>query len=53
MSRERTLGGDRAVTYFSAENSIEERLRGSDVSLEVLTAGPEGFQDDLDVVSRS
>ena len=52
LDEARTLGGARAVTYFSAENSIEERLRGSDVSLEVLTAGPEGFEEDLDVVSR-
>ena len=40
LDEARTLGGDRAVTFFSAENSIEERLRGSDVSLEVLTADP-------------
>ena len=34
----RSLGGDRAVTHFSAENSIEERLRGSGPSLDILTA---------------
>ena len=38
LDEARALGGDRAVTFFSAENSIEERLRGADVSLEVLTS---------------
>jgi diguanylate cyclase (GGDEF)-like protein len=37
LSEARALGGDRAVTYFSVENSIEERLRSdSDVDIEVL-----------------
>jgi diguanylate cyclase (GGDEF)-like protein len=39
LGEARALGGDRAVTYFSAENSIEERLRGSGPSLDVLTTG--------------
>jgi diguanylate cyclase (GGDEF)-like protein len=52
LDEARSLGGDRAVTYFSAENSIEERLRGSGASLEVLTAEPGGVEDGLGVVSR-
>jgi diguanylate cyclase (GGDEF)-like protein len=52
LDEARSLGGDRAVTYFSAENSIEERLRGSGASLEVLTAEPGRVEDDLGVVSR-
>jgi len=40
LDEARALGGDRAVTFFSTENSIEERLRGADVSLEVLTYEP-------------
>jgi len=38
LDEARMLGGDRAVTFFSSESSIEERLRGADVSLEVLTS---------------
>ena len=30
------LGGDRAVTFFSAENSIEERLRSAEIDIEVV-----------------
>jgi diguanylate cyclase (GGDEF)-like protein len=52
LDEARSLGGDRAVTYFSAENSIEERLRGSGPSLDVLTAEPGQVEDDLGVVSR-
>jgi diguanylate cyclase (GGDEF)-like protein len=39
LGEARQLGGDRAVTFYSVENSIEERLR-SDVEIEVLTAEP-------------
>jgi diguanylate cyclase (GGDEF)-like protein len=35
LDEARGLGGDRAVTFYSVENSIEERLR-SDVDIEVL-----------------
>jgi diguanylate cyclase (GGDEF)-like protein len=35
LEEARGLGGDRAVTFYSAESSIEERLR-SDVEIEVL-----------------
>jgi hypothetical protein len=51
LDEARSLGGDRAVTYFSAENSIEERLRGSGANLEVLTAEPGRVEDGLGVVS--
>ncbi|HEX8068217.1 MAG TPA: GGDEF domain-containing protein [Thermoleophilaceae bacterium] len=37
LGEARGLGGDRAVTFYSVENSIEERLR-SDVEIEVVTA---------------
>jgi diguanylate cyclase (GGDEF)-like protein len=37
LGEARQLGGDRAVTFYSVENSIEERLN-SDVEIEVLTA---------------
>ena len=37
LQEARGLGGDRAVTFYSVENSIEERLR-SDVDIEVLVA---------------
>ena len=40
LDEARSLGGDRAVTYFSAENSIEERLRGTGPSLDVITSEP-------------
>jgi diguanylate cyclase (GGDEF)-like protein len=36
LGEARELGGDRAVTFYSVENSIEERLR-SDVEIEVVT----------------
>jgi diguanylate cyclase (GGDEF)-like protein len=51
LEEARTLGGDRAVTSFSAENSIEERLRGSGASLEILTAEPGNVEDGLGVPS--
>jgi diguanylate cyclase (GGDEF)-like protein len=47
LDEARALGGDRAVTYFSAENSIEERLRGSGPSLDVITV-----EDELGVASK-
>jgi diguanylate cyclase (GGDEF)-like protein len=37
LEEARSLGGDRAVTFYSVENSIEERLR-SDVDIEVLVS---------------
>lgn len=37
LGEARQLGGDRAVTFYSVENSIEERLR-SDIDIEVVTA---------------
>ena len=37
LDEARGLGGDRAVTFFSAGDSIEERLR-SDVEIEVVAA---------------
>jgi diguanylate cyclase (GGDEF)-like protein len=37
LQEARALGGDRAVSFYSVENSIEERLR-SDVDIEVLVA---------------
>ncbi|HEX8074345.1 MAG TPA: GGDEF domain-containing protein [Thermoleophilaceae bacterium] len=40
LSEARALGGDRAVTFYSAENSIEDRLRGSSIELEVLITEP-------------
>ena len=48
----RGLGGDRAVTFYSAENSIEDRLRGSGVELQVLDAEPGQVEGGYDVVSR-
>lgn len=36
----RQLGGDRAVMFFSAENSIEERLRGAEVEISVVATEP-------------
>jgi diguanylate cyclase (GGDEF)-like protein len=38
LGEARDLGGDRTVTFYSAENSIEDRVRGATVELEVLTA---------------
>ncbi len=40
LSEARQLGGDRAVMFFSAENSIEERLRGAEVEISVLVTEP-------------
>jgi diguanylate cyclase (GGDEF)-like protein len=37
LQEARGLGGDRAVTFYSVENSIEERLR-SDIDIEVLVS---------------
>ncbi|MEA2308528.1 MAG: hypothetical protein QOI65_814 [Thermoleophilaceae bacterium] len=51
LAEARALGGDRAVTHFSAENSIEERLRGSGPSLDVLTAEPGQVEDGLGAAS--
>ena len=51
LDEARSLGGDRAVTYFSAENSIEERLRGSGVDLEVLDAEPGHVEEGVRTVS--
>lgn len=45
LGEARGLGGDRTVTFYSAENSIEDRLRGSEVELEVLTAEPGQVED--------
>jgi hypothetical protein len=33
------------VTFYSAENSIEERLRGSTVELEVLASAADGVEE--------
>ena len=52
LDEARALGGDRAVTYFSAENSIEERLRGSGPSLDVIASEPVDDEADVRVVSR-
>jgi diguanylate cyclase (GGDEF)-like protein len=51
LDEARSLGGDRAVTYFSAENSIEERLRGSGPSLDVITSEPGHVEDGLGAAS--
>jgi diguanylate cyclase (GGDEF)-like protein len=37
LDEARQLGGDRAVTFYSVENSIEERLRSDDVEIEILS----------------
>jgi diguanylate cyclase (GGDEF)-like protein len=54
LDEARALGGDRAVTYFSAENSIEERLRGSGPILDVIASEPadDEAEADVRVVSR-
>jgi diguanylate cyclase (GGDEF)-like protein len=52
LEEARSRGGDRAVTFFSAENSIEERLRGSSVDLEVIEAEPGHVEDDVRIISR-
>ena len=52
LGEARDLGGDRAVAYFSAENSIEERLRGSGPSLDVIASEPVDDEADVRVVSR-
>jgi diguanylate cyclase (GGDEF)-like protein len=52
LDEARSLGGDRAVTHFSAENSIEERLRGSGPSLDVITSEPGHVEDGLGAVSN-
>ena len=38
LEEARGLGGDRAVSFFSAADSIEERLRSDAVEIEVLAA---------------
>jgi diguanylate cyclase (GGDEF)-like protein len=52
LDEARSRGGDRAVTHFSAENSIEERLRGSGVDLEVLDAEPGHVEAGVRIISR-
>jgi diguanylate cyclase (GGDEF)-like protein len=52
LDEARSLGGDRAVASYSTENSIEERLRGTGPSLDVITAEPGQVEDGLPVVSR-
>jgi diguanylate cyclase (GGDEF)-like protein len=51
LDEARSLGGDRAVTSFSAENSIAERLRGSGPILDVLTTEPGQVEDGISAVS--
>jgi diguanylate cyclase (GGDEF)-like protein len=48
LDEARALGGDRAVTYFSAENSIEERLRGSGPSLDVIASEAAEVESDIE-----
>ena len=40
LDEARNLGGDRAVPFFAAGDSIEERLRSDVVEIEVLAADP-------------
>ena len=49
LEEARGLGGDRTVTYFSAENSIEERLRGAGPTLDVIVAEPGHVEDGLEI----
>jgi diguanylate cyclase (GGDEF)-like protein len=49
LDEARTLGGDRTVTYFSTENSIEERLRGAGPDLDVIVTEPGHVEDGLGV----
>jgi diguanylate cyclase (GGDEF)-like protein len=47
LGEAQSLGGDRAVMFFSAENSIEERLRG-DVEIEVVASEPSEMAGGVD-----
>jgi diguanylate cyclase (GGDEF)-like protein len=49
LDEARALGGDRTVTYFSTENSIEERLRGAGPTLDVIVTEPGHVEDGLGV----
>ena len=49
LDEARALGGDRTVTYFSTENSIEERLRGAGPELDVIVTEPGHVEDGLEV----
>lgn len=49
LDEARTLSGDRTVTYFSTENSIEERLRGAGPELDVIVTEPGHVEDGLEV----
>jgi diguanylate cyclase (GGDEF)-like protein len=49
LDEARALGGDRTVTYFSTENSIEERLRGAGPDLDVIVTEPGHVEDGLEV----
>jgi diguanylate cyclase (GGDEF)-like protein len=51
LDEARALGGDRTVTYFSSENSIEERLRGAGPHLDVIVTEPGHVEDGLEVGS--
>jgi diguanylate cyclase (GGDEF)-like protein len=44
---------DRTVTYFSTENSIEERLRGAGPTLDVIVTEPGHVEDGLEVGASS
>jgi diguanylate cyclase (GGDEF)-like protein len=51
LDEAQSLGGDRTVTSFSAENSIEERLRGAGPTLDVIVTEPGHVEDGLGVGS--
>jgi diguanylate cyclase (GGDEF)-like protein len=53
LDEARALGGDRTVTYFSTENSIEERLRGAGPELDVVVTEPGHVEDGLEVGTGS
>ncbi|HKP90616.1 MAG TPA: GGDEF domain-containing protein [Thermoleophilaceae bacterium] len=53
LDEARALGGDRTVTYFSTENSIEERLRGAGPTLDVIVTEPGHVEDGLEVGTGS
>ena len=48
LGEAQNLGGDRAVMFFSAENSIEERLRGDTVDIEVVASEPSEMAGGVD-----
>ena len=50
LGEARDLGGDRAVMFYSAENSIEERLRGAGVDISVVVSEPAEFAGGVDGV---